>query len=134
MTIKCISCHKLFTEKKMAQSHIIPNFVRKRLTGEVTSNGNKNYIFKWVNRKDLPSQDLPKPRLMCQSCDNKLGNLVEAKAVSLLLPHDVDDPKSWDNLPIKKTSIDHISSESIAVWKYMYTGAETETFESPLIS
>lgn len=134
MKIECISCQKMFTELEMAHSHIIPNFVRKRLTGELTSNGNKKYRFKWVNRRDLPLQDLPKPRLMCQSCDHKLGHLVEEKAVSLLLPHDVDDPKSWDILPIKNTSIDHINSESIAVRKYRYPNAETETLSKLSLS
>lgn len=71
----CIKCEG--DENKLAKSNIVQNFRRKRLTGDIDSTGAKKFKFRWIGRKDLPNQDLPKPKLMCEACDSELGEKAE---------------------------------------------------------
>jgi hypothetical protein len=43
----CIACG--IESEKLAKSHIVPNFVRKRLTGQLDNEGNKKFKYKWIN-------------------------------------------------------------------------------------
>lgn len=94
----CIACGK--EQPDLVNSHVVPNFIRKRLTGEKKSDGSRSFSFRWVGRKDLSKQDLPKPRLMCKGCDNNLGAEVEDGIAELLMPDNVDSLEAWNDLPI----------------------------------
>lgn len=114
----CIACG---TEKDaLARSHVIPNFIRKRLTGEVRTDGSKKYSFKWVDRKYLPKQDLPKPNLMCEKCDNDLGARVENGIATLLMPNCVDVHEEWKKLPIFPHEINNVFTEPLTLGVYDY--------------
>jgi hypothetical protein len=63
---------------------------------------------KWINRQDLPKQDLPKPYLMCESCDNDLGAKVENHIATLIMPDKVDEMDSWDELNIEMDTLDKV--------------------------
>jgi hypothetical protein len=112
----CIACG---TEKEtLAKSHVVPNFIRKRLTGEVRENGSKKFSFNWVNRKDLPKQDLPKPNLMCEKCDSDLGARVENGIAELIMPNRVDLQKEWDKLDIYQHDINGVFDEPLKLGVY----------------
>jgi len=112
----CIACG---TEKEtLAKSHVVPNFIRKRLTGEVRENGSKKFSFNWVDRKDLPKQDLPKPNLMCEKCDNDLGARVENGIAPLLMPSRVDVQEEWDKLEIFPHKINDVFDEPLTLGVY----------------
>ncbi|MCU1739865.1 MULTISPECIES: hypothetical protein [unclassified Pseudomonas] len=114
----CIACG---TEKEaLANSHMIPNFIRKRRTGEVRADGSKKYSFKWIDRKDLPKQDLPKPNLMCEKCDNDLGARVENGIAALLMPNCVDVHEEWEKLPIFPHEINDVFDEPLTLGVYDY--------------
>lgn len=114
----CIACDTDIDE--LAKSHVISNFVRKRMTGELGSNGSKQYKFKWVGRSDLPRQDLPKPYLMCKECDNLLGSIVERGAPPLLMPNDVENFGEWEKLPIKLAPLHGIFDDPLWLGVYDY--------------
>lgn len=114
----CIACGD--DKKKLAKSHVISNFVRKRLAGELDCYGNKKYKFNWIDRKDLPYQDLPKPRLMCKECDNSLGENVEKPTPSLLMPSNVDDFDEWKKLPINAMPLFGIFNDPLVLGVYSY--------------
>jgi hypothetical protein len=120
----CIACG--LENEKLAKSHIVPNFVRKRLTGELDNEGNKRFKFKWVGRQDLPKQDLPKPYLMCKKCDNDLGAKVERDIAPFIMPDQVDDIASWDRLNIYIDTLDKVkvSGSSFHVGKYVCSNSE----------
>lgn len=114
----CIACQ---TEKEtLARSHVIPNFIRKRLTGEKRGDGSKKYSFRWIARKDLPRQDLPKPNLMCEKCDNVLGANVENGIAELLMPECVDAYEEWKKLPILPHEIDDVFDVPLTLGVYDY--------------
>lgn len=114
----CIACG---TEKEaLANSHVIPNFFRKRLTGEVKADGSKKFSFTWIDRKDLPKQDLPKPKLMCKKCDNDLGARVENGIAELLMPNRVDVQEEWDKLPIFPHEIKDVFDKPLTLGVYDY--------------
>lgn len=65
--------------------------------GEKTEK-NKRFAFSYIGRPELPAQDFPKPKLMCKECDSKFGSDIEKTLPDLLMPADVDNKKSWDEL------------------------------------
>lgn len=99
--IMCIRCRN---NKATAKSHVIPNSIRKRMFGEEFEQG-KKFSFKYIGRKELPTQDFPKPHLMCVPCDNKFGADIERDLPSLLMPVKVDDPNEWEKLGL--IQLDH---------------------------
>jgi len=123
----CIACDKKVTQ--LAQSHVISNSFRKRLTGIVDSSGNKKFKFGWVDRPDLPRQDLPKPRLMCPKCDNELGAKIEMGAPSLLMPTNVDCVQEWEQLPIESEPLYGIFDTPLYVGVYNYPENESEVID-----
>ncbi|WP_416140472.1 hypothetical protein ACM26W_08890 [Halomonas sp. HK25] len=118
----CIACGE--EKEKLAKSHIVPNFVRKRLTGEPDNKGNKKFKFKWGGREDLPKQDLPKPYLMCKKCDNDLGAKVERDIAPFIMPDKVDDMASWDKLDIDTLDNVRVSGAPFHVGKYVCSNNE----------
>lgn len=114
----CIACGR--KQQNLVNSHVIPNFVRKRLTGETKADGSKKFSFRWVGRKDLPKQDLPKPRLMCKSCDNNLGAKVEDGVAELLMPDNVEVFDEWNNLPILAHEISYVFDGPLTLGVYDY--------------
>jgi len=91
------NCIRCLVSAADAQSHIVPNSIRLRLYGTLSTPG-RQFAFSYIGRPDLPKQDFPKPHLMCITCDNKFGSDVEAKLPALLMPADVDDPAGWEGL------------------------------------
>ena len=94
----CIACEKEF--EKLAKSHVISNFFRKRMTGFYDDKGSKKFKFTWVGHRDLPKQDLPKPNLIFATCDSDLGSLVERDIPKLLMLADLERWDEWNKLPI----------------------------------
>lgn len=115
----CIKCGK---QEDLAESHIVPNFIRKRLTGEIGSNGNKKFSFEWNGTRKRTTQDLLKPHLMCRSCDSLMGSKVEKDIANLLMPKDVDIWSDWQQLPIVAKKIDGVFADSLHLGKYTYDG------------
>ncbi|WPO48684.1 hypothetical protein [Pseudomonas sp. S1Bt23] len=114
----CIACGS--NEETLAKSHVISNFVRKRLTGETGADGSRKFTFKWVDRNDLPKQDLPKPYLMCKKCDNTLGATVERDTAALLMPDNVDHFDAWRQLPILRHQICGVFDDPLNLGVYDY--------------
>ncbi|TDM54404.1 hypothetical protein [Aliivibrio fischeri] len=114
----CIACEE--EHEKLAKSHVISNLFRKRMTGFQDHNGSRKFEFKWVGRKDLPKQDLPKPNLMCTKCDSNLGSLVERYVSNLMMPKDIEDWQEWKKLPIKPTPLDEVFDTTLWVGTYDY--------------
>ncbi len=71
--IICIQCLVNLAD---ADSHVVPNSIRKRMYGEKRENG-KTFAFSYIGRPEPPNQDFPKPKLMCRTCDNKFGSGLE---------------------------------------------------------
>lgn len=128
----CIACHT--DKEELAKSHVISNFVRKRLTGELGSNGRKQYKFKWVGPSDLLTQDLPKPYLMCKDCDNLLGSMVERGAPPLLMPNDVENFGEWEKLTIKPTPLHRIFDDPLWLGVYQYPECQQTIIDKFAIS
>ncbi len=107
----CIYCG--CDDVMLADSHVIPKSIRKRLTGLKTSSGNTQYKFRWFDRPDLPSQDLPKPNLLCERHDNLFGSKIEGFAAQALMPakHDFSQshhlPPNWKiiSLPLDEGEV-----------------------------
>ncbi|RDX38960.1 hypothetical protein DZA52_01610 [Vibrio campbellii] len=114
----CIACEKEF--EKLAKSHVISNFFRKRMTGFYDDKGSKKFKFTWVGRRDLPKQDLPKSNLMCATCDGDLGSLVERDIPKLLMPADLERWDEWNKLPIESRAIDEVFDTPLWVGVYIY--------------
>lgn len=118
--MKCIACHN---ETKLIKSHVISNFVRKKLTGEVI-NKNTAYRFNWLNRPDLPQQDLPKPLLMCAECDSAFGESIERDAATVLIPEtkngDENYWKVWELLNIHSEKMEDVLNDSFYLGVYKY--------------
>jgi hypothetical protein len=91
------NCIKCLGKPADADSHVVPNSIRKRIYGEKTEKG-KKFSFSYIGRPDLPVQDFPKPNLMCTDCDSKFGSDLEKNLPTILMPADVDNPESWDKL------------------------------------
>ena len=132
MTMTCIACKQ--HDKELANSHVIPNFIKKRLTGDTTNKRNTKYKFQWINQPELPKQDLPKPQLMCKSCDNKLGSIVEGKVPLLLMPQLMDSLEEWEKLPIEIKALNNIFEDSFYVGVYNYPELEMELLKRFSIS
>jgi hypothetical protein len=48
------------------------------------------------------AQDLPKPKLLCTTCDSDFGSAIERPASQVILPQgDLSAPQSWSRLPIR---------------------------------
>lgn len=92
-----INCIKCMAKPADADSHVVPNSIRKRMYGE-KKDKSKKFAFSYIGRPELPAQDFPKPKLMCRECDSKFGSDLEKTLPDLLMPADVDNPKSWDEL------------------------------------
>ena len=122
----CIACENHYT--KLSKSHVIPNFFRKRMTG-VNDDGTVKFAFTWINRKDLPNQDLPKPNLMCSVCDSRLGATVERNIPSLLMPSDVNKWSEWKKLPIRSHHLMDIFNTPLWVGIYDYPLMEQNLLE-----
>jgi hypothetical protein len=114
----CIACGK--EQQNLVNSHVVSNFIRKRLMGETKSDGSRKFSFRWVGRKDLPKQDLPKPRLMCKTCDNNLGKEVEDGIAELLMPDDVEAFDAWGDLPIRAHEIHGVFDDPLTLGVYDY--------------
>jgi hypothetical protein len=125
--VSCIACNK--NKVKLVQSHIISNFFRKRLTGEVDPAGKKKYKFSWVNQRDYPRQDLPKPKLMCEKCDSKLGSIIESHVPKLIMPQNINDIKGWRNLPIKFEALYELFKDPFWLGVYKYSEPERTILE-----
>lgn len=123
----CIACEGNF--EALAKSHVISNFFRKRITGWVDEKGAKKFRFTWVDRKDLPNQDLPKPNLMCVKCDSKLGSIVESNIPQLLMPSDIDNWGEWEKLPITQMAIDNVFDGFLWVGVYNYPNEQQNILE-----
>lgn len=119
----CIACNS--TQEKLVESHVISKFIRNRLTSYLDSKGEKRYRFTWVNREGLPTQDLPKPYLMCKSCDNKLGSDVEEKVPVLLIPNHINKFTEWEKLPIEAKAIDGVFPTTLWLGEYRYQESES---------
>jgi hypothetical protein len=128
----CIACDT--DKEELAKSHVISNFVRKWLTGELGHDGRKQYKFKWVGRNDLPRQDLPKPYLMCEKCDTLLGSIVERGAPSLLMPNDVDNFGEWEKLPIKPMPLHGVFDDPLWLGVYEYPECQQSIIDKFAIS
>lgn len=95
----CIYCGK--SNVTMAKSHVISNFIRKRITGIEDANGIKKFHFRWIDRPDLPHQDLPKPYLLCKKHDTEFGIVIEGPASQALIPENnnfatsIEVPRRW---------------------------------------
>lgn len=90
-------CIKCLVNPADADSHVVPNSIRKRMFGEQRKNG-KKFAFFYIGRPKLPDQDFPKPKLMCRTCDSEFGSGLEKNLPELLMPADVDDQNSWNKL------------------------------------
>lgn len=113
--MKCICCDK---DGATVDSHVISNFVRKAITGIETPMG-KKFQFSYFGRADLPKQDLPKPKLLCQHCDNKLGSTIERSAASVLIPNgDLSLASTWKQLPLEYFDILDIGGSSLTAARY----------------
>lgn len=97
----CIRC---LVKPADADSHVVPNSVRKRMFGENGKNG-KKFDFSYIGRPELRGQDFPKPKLMCRECDNNFGSDLEKTLPEHLMPSDVDDRESWDTMGL--INLDH---------------------------
>lgn len=96
--MKCICCNRV---GDIADSHVISKFIRNKITGIDTGKG-KKYEFQWCGLKGLPRQDLPKPKLLCKTCDNMFGGTIECAAAELLLPHgDASRLEVWKQLSLR---------------------------------
>lgn len=115
----CIACGS--AEKKLANSHVISRFIRMRLTGVLGEGGARTFSFKWIGRRDLPKQDLPKPKLMCIECDNRLGSLIEEKVIDLIMPKKLNSQSDWNTLPINAESISGLFDEPLYLGVYDHT-------------
>jgi len=124
--MQCIACG--MDNIQLAKSHVIPNFIRKKLTGEETSCGNKKFQFNWVERPELPKQDLPKPFLMCKKCDNNFGAVIEREASKLLMPEDTDNWDDWEKLPIFPKELYLIFDTPLKVGVYDYSLEREQEF------
>ena len=113
--MKCICCER---EGSIVDSHIISNFIRKAITGIDTPNG-KKFQFRYVGRQDLPKQDLPKPKLLCENCDSKFGSLIERPAASVLIPTgDLTSISVWNQLPLDYVNILEIGGQPLTAAQY----------------
>ena len=71
-----------------------------QLTGEPTT-GTVKFRFTWIGRNDLPTQDLPKPQLMCAQCDNTVGDRIEGPTAKILIPKNhKKSPEAWNRLDL----------------------------------
>ena len=128
---KYLNCIKCLVKPADANSHVVPNSIRKRIYGEMTEKG-KKFSFIYLNRSDLSNQDFPKPHLMCTDCDNKFGSDLEKDLPAILMPANVNDPKDWDKLnlnklnhgPFKEYSLEAQPllkrNAALIAWKVMY--------------
>jgi hypothetical protein len=114
----CIACSK--DHEKLASSHVISNFVRKRLAGIIREDGSKQYFFRWISQPKLPKQDLPKPALMCRECDSALGALVENEIAVLIMPSDVNVYAEWAKLPLSSVPIKGVFDSDFFLGVYNY--------------
>jgi hypothetical protein len=98
--VNCICCD---STAPLANSHIISNFVRKRLTGISDGKSQTKYEFRLLGHERVRiSQDLPKPKLLCATCDSEFGSTIERPASQVILPQgDVSDPHAWASLQIR---------------------------------
>lgn len=94
-----MNCNCCGSTEGNVDSHVISRFIRMAITGMVGTSGVK-FRFQWCGRKDLPRQDLPKPKLLCESCDNDFGVRIEKPASKILLPTgDISEVCNWECLP-----------------------------------
>ena len=113
--MECICC---ITGTPIVDSHIISNFIRKAITGIETPNG-KKFQFSYVGRRDLPKQDLPKPKLLCEYCDNNFGSTIEKPAASVLIPGgNLASISVWNELPLHYVNILEIEGRPLTAAQY----------------
>lgn len=120
---KCVCCGFV---GKLADSHVISKFVRLKLTGIETLKG-KKFEFNYFQRTDLPKQDLPKPKLLCEPCDNKFGEDIEKLASKVLIPQgNVSVWSTWDQLPLYTKEILKIDGKEFNAATYQIESAVEE--------
>lgn len=114
--MNCICCG---SPNNIVDSHVISKFIRMAITGVKTSNG-KKFDFQWCGRRGLPRQDLPKPKLLCSTCDNRFGQTIEGPASKILLPNgDMGSQNVWESLPYSKTTMPfQIAGKDFKVGEY----------------
>lgn len=114
--MKCICC---VDSKDLVDSHVISKFVRMAITG-IGAKKAKKFSFQWCGRRDLPRQDLPKPKLMCDDCDNGFGGTIENPASRILLPAgDLGNVSTWNKLACKTRTVTlPLGKNSMQVWEY----------------
>jgi hypothetical protein len=98
--VNCICCEG---NGPLAKSHVISNFIRLRLTGIADGKSQTKYHFRLLGSERVQiSQDLPKPKLLCTTCDSEFGSTIERPASQVILPQgDVSTPQAWYSLPIR---------------------------------
>lgn len=111
----CICCKE---DNDLIDSHIISKFVRNRLTG-IENGASKRFEFRWSNGR-RPTQDLQKRKLMCSTCDNEAGSVIETLASRLLIPADPTSPTSWERLPFRVEDLIEIGSKPVRGAVYAY--------------
>ncbi len=114
--MKCICC---VDSENLIESHVISKFVRMAITGIDAKNAMK-YSFQWCGRRDLPRQDLPKPKLLCDECDNGFGGTIENPASTILLPAGhLGQISTWNKLACKTRAMSlPLGKNSMEVWEY----------------
>lgn len=114
--MKCISCVE---SEDLVESHIISNFIRMAITGIGTKKARK-FSFQWYGRRDLPRQDLPKPKLLCSKYDSDFGGTIENRASTVLLPAgDLGNITAWNNLACETRTLSlPLGKNSLRVWEY----------------
>ncbi len=122
--MKCICC---VDSKDLVDSHVISNFVRMAITGVGTKKA-KKFSFQWCGRRDLPRQDLPKPKLMCDDCDNDFGGTIENPASRILLPAgDLSNISTWNSLACKTRTVSlPFGKNSMQVLEYQIDDPEKD--------
>jgi hypothetical protein len=74
-----------------------------RLTGLSDGTSQTKYQFRLLGRERVRfSQDLPKPKLLCSTCDSAFGSSIERPASLVIIPQgDVSSPQAWYSVRIR---------------------------------
>jgi hypothetical protein len=103
--MKCICCGSM---GNLVDSHVVSNFIRLALTGIDTGKA-KKFSFKYLGNPKMPSQNLPKPKLMCGQCDNLFGAKIERPAATTLIPKgDLSLPEVWENMRMRAENLEPV--------------------------
>jgi hypothetical protein len=121
----CVCCG---SNSNIVHSHVISNFIRKAITA-IQTPGSEKFHFRW-HGQSIPTQDLPKPKLMCNSCDEGFGNTIETPAAKLLLPN--SELPSLTTVPDSRSTIQlrefpfEIGDQSFKAGEYQFIRDEDD--------